>query len=160
MKTSILVSALFAIVFGMAGCIKDVNNGGCTDKLVTSEAAAMQTYANANGITATAHPNGMLFQVMDPGAGPIPLPTSRVFVKYTGKLVSSNAVFDAQTDPSKTGWVLQTLIPGWQEGLVNIKKGGRIKLIVPSSLAYGCRGYASIPGDAVLFFDIELVDVQ
>jgi FKBP-type peptidyl-prolyl cis-trans isomerase len=33
-------------------------------------------------------------------------------------------------------------------------------LIVPSALAYGCNGRAIIPGDAVLFFEIELVDVQ
>jgi FKBP-type peptidyl-prolyl cis-trans isomerase FkpA len=44
-------------------------------------------------------------------------------------------------------------------GLPLIKKGGVIRLIIPSSLAYGCNAAGSIPGDSVLYFEVELVDV-
>jgi len=51
------------------------------------------------------------------------------------------------------------LIAGWQIGLPLIHKGGEIKLIVPSSLAYGC-GNGPLPANSILYFDIHLVDVQ
>jgi len=66
--------------------------------------------------------------------------------------------FDQQTDASKTGWPLGSLIAGWQIGLPLIQKGGKIKLIVPSSLAYGCGG--NLPANSILYFDVHLVDVQ
>ena len=43
-------------------------------------------------------------------------------------------------------------------GLPLIKKGGHIKLVIPSSLAYGCSGYGTIPPNTPLFFDINLID--
>jgi hypothetical protein len=70
-----------------------------------------------------------------------------------------DACFDQQADSSKTGWILGSLIPGWQIGLPLIHKGGEIKLIVPSSLAYGC-GNGPLPANSILYFDIHLVDVQ
>ena len=70
-----------------------------------------------------------------------------------GTIFQSNAT----GDPASLG--LNQVIQGWQLALPLIKKDGVIKIIVPSSLAYGCAGYASIPGDAVLFFEIQLLDV-
>jgi FKBP-type peptidyl-prolyl cis-trans isomerase FkpA len=67
-------------------------------------------------------------------------------------------VFDQQTNAIKPAG-LGTLIAGWQIGLPLIQKGGEIKLIVPSSLAYGC-GNGPLPANSILYFDIHLVDVQ
>ncbi|MGB3162737.1 MAG: FKBP-type peptidyl-prolyl cis-trans isomerase [Chitinophagaceae bacterium] len=50
-------------------------------------------------------------------------------------------------------------IPGFQIGLQLIQKGGVIKMIIPSSLAYGCSGQGTIAGNSILFFEVELVDV-
>jgi len=52
------------------------------------------------------------------------------------------------------------VISGWQIGIPLIQKGGFIKLIIPSALGYGCRGTGPIPGDAIIYFDIQLLDVQ
>jgi FKBP-type peptidyl-prolyl cis-trans isomerase FkpA len=161
MKNKLLFSLLFAVIISMFGCIKGgTASGGCTDKLASSEAAAIQAYASANGIAATAHASGIYYQVVTPGTGPVASPTSKIFVKYTGRFISNNSIFDEQTNSTLTGWTLGGLIPGWQIGIPLIQEGGTIKLIIPSSLAYGCRGYNTIPGDAVLYFQIELVDVQ
>jgi len=40
-----------------------------------------------------------------------------------------------------------------------IKKGGKIKLLIPSALGYGSNAAGSIPANSVLIFDIELLDV-
>jgi FKBP-type peptidyl-prolyl cis-trans isomerase FkpA len=160
MKSNLLASLLFVVALSGTGCLKNAGSNGCTDKLVSSEVAAMQTYATNNGMTASTHSSGIMYQVINPGSGVTPTGTSRVFVKYTGKYISNNNTFDSQADHTQTGWFLNTLIPGWQIGIPLINEGGIIKLIVPSSLAYGCRGFAAIPPDAILYFEIELVDVQ
>jgi len=67
---------------------------------------------------------------------------------------------DQLSDPTRSGWTLSSLIEGWKIGIPLIKKGGRIKLIIPSALAYGCTGYASIPPNTPLYFDVTLTDVQ
>ena len=53
------------------------------------------------------------------------------------------------------------MIPGWDAGIAQFPKGSKGVLLVPSSLAYGQRGAgADIPADAILRFDVELVDIK
>jgi FKBP-type peptidyl-prolyl cis-trans isomerase FkpA len=52
------------------------------------------------------------------------------------------------------------VISGWDQGLVGMKVGGLRRLVVPPSLAYGSSRNSSIPPNATLVFDIELVSVQ
>ena len=52
------------------------------------------------------------------------------------------------------------MIPGWTEGLKHIKKGGKIKLVIPPALAYGKTGVPGIPANSTLVFDVELLDVK
>lgn len=155
-KFTLFLSFVIALTGGI-GCIKDT---GCQNKSVDSERAAMQSYATTNGITATAHSSGVYYQITNPGSGAVPNSNSRVFVTYTGKLLNGTQ-FDAGTTPvTGGGWLLSGLISGWQIGLPLIQKGGSIKLIIPSSLAYGCQGAGTIPANSILFFDITLNDVQ
>lgn len=145
-----------ASLFLLTGCLKDES---CQPKTVQSETATMLGYANANGITPTTHSSGMLYQIVSAGAGATPTATSTVTVRYTGKLMNGT-IFDSNATGSPISFGLNQVIKGWQLGLPLIKKDGVIKLIIPSSLAYGCTGYGSIPGDAVLYFEIQLIDVQ
>jgi FKBP-type peptidyl-prolyl cis-trans isomerase FkpA len=135
------------------------NSKPCTPRTVASEQATIEAYATANGYTMTQHSSGLYYQVTSPGTGAPPSATSKVFVTYTGKLLNGT-VFDQQSNSAATGWILNQLVTGWQIGLPLIGKGGSIRLIVPSSLAYGCADNGPIPGNSVLFFDITLVDVQ
>ncbi|MEO7922266.1 MAG: FKBP-type peptidyl-prolyl cis-trans isomerase [Chitinophagaceae bacterium] len=154
MKKTINVLLLSFLLFGAGSCIK---NEGCQDKTVLSEQATMNAYAASNGITATTHSSGLLYEITNPGSGPMPSPYSTISVKYTGKLLDGT-VFDTQTANAIT-FSLGQAIFGWQLGLPLIRKGGSIKLIIPSSLAYGCAGKSPIPSNAILYFEIQLVDV-
>ena len=154
MKRTILILLVSSLLFSGIGCIK---NDECQDKTVESEQATILAYASANSIIGTAHSSGIYYQVISPGSGPTPSLTSQVSVRYTGKLLDGT-VFDSQTG-TPVSFQLGGTIPGWQIGLQLIQKGGVIKLIIPSSLAYRCSGYAGIPGNAILFFEVQLVDV-
>jgi FKBP-type peptidyl-prolyl cis-trans isomerase len=54
---------------------------------------------------------------------------------------------------------MKLAIPGWDEGLLLLNKGARATFIMPSALAYGEQGFASIPPYTPLVFEIEVVDV-
>ena len=74
-------------------------------------------------------------------------------------MLLDGTVFDSHpTTPISS--LLSDMIQGFQIGLPLIQKGGTIKLIIPSSLAYGCNGIGAVPGNSILYFDVELTDVQ
>ena len=156
MKKIVLFVSAFCTLFISGGCIKD--NKACQEKTVASEDAAMLTLASANGISAPVkHSSGMYYNIVSPGSGATPTLTSTLKVNYIGKL-SNGTIFD-QTTNGPAVFQLNGVIQGWQIGLPLIKKGGIIDLIIPSSYAYGCTGRQTIPGYAILYFRIELIDV-
>lgn len=153
----ILLVILFA-VFTLCSCS---DNNGCIPIKPEAEEPAIQAYAAANGITATKHSSGLYYQVINPGSGPTPNLNSKIWVTYVGKHMDGT-IFDQASSPvTFPNSTLKDLIQGWQIGLPLIQKGGHIKLIIPSSLAYGCSTtYSSMPPNSILYFDIQLIDVQ
>lgn len=159
MNRLFLCLVLALVAFFPMSCLKS-NGSSCTPVSAKDDEPKLLAYATANGITPTKHPSGLYYQIIDPGTGATPGAGSRIKVKYTGRF-ADNAIFDKMDTPSAEGWVLNSLIEGWQVGIPLISKGGKIKLLIPSAMAYGCGGVSgAIPSNAVLFFDIELVDVQ
>jgi FKBP-type peptidyl-prolyl cis-trans isomerase FkpA len=151
----LLSLSLVIVLFAGDSCVKDAV---CMDKTVQSEQTEIVNYAAANGINATAHSSGLYYQITNGGSGPSPTAGSKVFIKYTGKLLNGT-IFDNQSS-APVSYGLNGMILGFQIGLPLIQKNGIIKLIIPSSLAYGCKGFAGVPGNSVLYFDVELTDVQ
>ncbi|HUR66213.1 MAG TPA: FKBP-type peptidyl-prolyl cis-trans isomerase [Chitinophagaceae bacterium] len=155
MKKLILIPFISLFLLTGTSCVKDKS---CVNKTVASEEGTMMAFATANGITATRHSTGLYYQIIAGGSGTVPNLSSTVSVTYTGKFLDGT-LFEQVGSPTALFPVSQ-FIPGWQVGLQQIQKGGSIKLIVPSSMAYGCKGYATIPGNTILYFEITLVDVQ
>jgi FKBP-type peptidyl-prolyl cis-trans isomerase FkpA len=155
MNKIIFSLCLSLIFFNFNSCVKDE---GCQNKTIQSEAGAIAAYAAANGISGITHSSGVYYQVTVPGGGVTPNPYSTVVIRYVGKLLDGT-VFDSQTTTNVT-LPLGSSIAGFQIALQQVQKGGTIKFMVPSSLAYGCNGYANIPGNAILYFEVQLIDVQ
>ena len=107
-------------------------------------------------------PTGLRCEVLKPGIGPHPRPGQIVVVEYTGRLLDGT-VFD-RTDNEPLHIQVGLVVPGWNEGIQHVAKGGRIKLYIPPSIGYGdenCSGViSSIPGGSVLLYDIRLLDIQ
>jgi FKBP-type peptidyl-prolyl cis-trans isomerase FkpA len=156
LKKISLISVLLLTIVGFPGCVKDKS---CKLKSVDSEAPQIQAYAAANGINATRHTSGLYYEIVSQGSGETANSNSKIIITYTGKFMNGQT-FDEQLTPNAAAWDLNGLIKGWIIGIPLIQEGGHIKLIIPSSLAYGCDQYYSIPGSSVLFFDINLIDVQ
>lgn len=100
---------------------------------------------------------------IEPGTGAQAEAGKTVSVHYTGKF-QDGKVFDSSisrgepiTFPLGQGRVIK----GWDEGIVLMKVGGKVQLIIPPELAYGERGAGGvIPPNATLVFDVELVAVK
>ncbi len=84
---------------------------------------------------------------------------STVRVHYTGYLLDGTK-FDSSVDRGKAfDTRLSQVVPGWTEGLLGMKAGGKRKLVIPAYLGYGNKGQGPIPANATLVFDVELLDV-
>ena len=102
------------------------------------------------------------------GTGVTAVTGSSVTVHYTGWFFDSSQPnqkgmqFDSSV--GGTGITLTlgagTVIAGWEQGLVGMKEGGVRRLVIPPSLAYGSRRYGSIPPNATLVFEVELMTVN
>lgn len=151
--------------FVFSGCLKQDKGCPYNDVAVTAPLAEQQTvetYLQANSITAVKHPSGMYYNVVTPGSGNKPGLCSVVSVGYTGTL-QNGSVFDQQ---NLISFDLGRLIEGWKKGLPLVAKGGRIRLYIPPTLGYGNTdvkngsGVVVIPANSMLIFDIEVFDVN
>ncbi|MBP6796054.1 MAG: FKBP-type peptidyl-prolyl cis-trans isomerase [Saprospiraceae bacterium] len=116
-------------------------------------------YISKNKLTAIRHNSGIYYIIKTEGTGNNPTINNTVTVHYKGYLTNGNQFDGTTTNPAT--FPLYNLIQGWQIGIPLIKKGGEIKLIIPSSLGYGSNSPSNaIPSNSVLVFDIQLVDFK
>ncbi len=99
------------------------------------------------------------------GTGPtLTSPSSTVTIAYVGALYSNGKVFDSSwKDEPSTHTITQAasgFVPGFEQGLLGMKVGGRRELIIPPSLAYGKKGQGSIPPNATLIFIVDLHSIS
>lgn len=126
-----------------------------------SEVSALESSLAANSVTATKHCSGLYYIIEVAGNGNSPDICSNVSVKYKGQLTTNGAVFDQATTP--VSFALNGLIEGWKKTIILLKPGGKIRMWVPASLAYGNReirdnsGNVIIPANTTLYFEVELV---
>ena len=116
------------------------------------------TFAKEKGVKKTE--SGLLYQVEKPGTGSAPKDSDTVVVNYKGTLTDGTEFDNSYTRGEPLSFRLDGVIPGWTEGLKHIKKGGKIKLVIPPALAYGKTGVPGIPANSTLVFDVELLDVK
>ncbi len=102
------------------------------------------------------------------GTGPGAANGNLLTVNYVGWLYDVNAAqnkgtqFDSSAVRGPFEFVLGAgrVIRGWDQGVVGMQVGGIRRLVLPPSLAYGSQGSGSIPPNATLIFEIELLGIQ
>ncbi len=107
--------------------------------------------------------SGLKYYDLEEGAGDSPQTGDVVSVHYTGWL-EDGTKFDSSLDrgaPFRFPLGMGQVIPGWDEGVATMKVGGKRQLLIPADLGYGEQGAgASIPPNAALIFEVELLDIQ
>ncbi len=144
--------------FFLAACGTDTDPGS-TEPLTNEDFA---DFLNVVLSAMTQTTSGLYLQDLEVGTGDEAVAGATVSVHYEGWLPNGTK-FDSSRDrnapfdfPLGDGFVIQ----GWDEGVVGMRVGGMRKLVIPPHLAYGQAGAPpSIPSNATLVFDIELLDV-
>lgn len=125
---------------------------------------AVETYAAALGVTIanmTRRTENLFVQDLVVGTGAEAIAGRVIRVTYTGWLISGSR-FDTNVGGAAFSFTLGAgqVISGWDQGVIGMKVGGKRKLVIGSVLGYGNQGQGSIPPNATLVFDVELLGVQ
>ena len=122
------------------------------------------------GLPAVTYPDGLKIIDLKVGTGAAAKAGENAEVQYTGWLTNCHQ-FDSSRSPGRTSFTFQIgqsqVIPGWDEGFLGLKVGGKRKLIIPPDLAYGAQGQTDqqtgatvIPANATLVFVVELLSLK
>jgi len=121
---------------------------------------------NPTATTTMPSENASSLQVTDEtiGTGAVAEAGDTVTVNYVGML-TDGTVFDASANHGNQGFTFTLgagqVIAGWDQGIAGMKEGGKRKLVIPPSLAYGNQAVGNIiPANSTLVFEVELLKVQ
>jgi len=132
--------------------------------LVGSLLPKSSTSSTSSSSVATATPLSQLgINDTQVGTGAAVKSGDTVTVHYTGKLRKTGVKFDSSLDSGKpASFVIGVgqVIPGWDQGLIGMKVGGKRTLEIPAALGYGAQAQGPIPANSDLIFDIELLDTK
>lgn len=105
--------------------------------------------------------SGLQYKVLVEGDGPQPGPHSRVKCHYRGWFVDGTEFDSSYKRGVPATFGLDQVIRGWAEGLQLMKTGSKYEFTIPAELGYGEVGMPGhIPGNSVLNFIVELLDVE
>ncbi len=128
----------------------------------TQESQLLQDYIKDNSITVKPTQSGLYIIFLKHGTGAKTIPGKKVTVDYTGTLLNGKK-FDSSVDRKKPfSFPLGggKVIPAWDETVAMLRVGDKVRILAPSYLAYGEKGYPGvIPPYSTLVFDIEVLSV-
>ncbi len=111
-------------------------------------------------------PGGVTIQDFVAGEGMPVLPGALVTLHFSGRVQDGERFQSTWAAGQPETHVLKDFLPGMQEGLVGMRKGGKRRLLIPAAMGFGDRGVSNdkdeiiIPPGSALVFDIELVNLQ
>lgn len=117
-------------------------------------------YQAENGVRedVTTTESGLQYEVLRAGDGATPTTDNQVRLHYRGTLVDGTE-FDSSYDGDPAVFPAGGLISGFTEALLLMQEGSHFRIVIPSEIAYGPGGSGSIPPNATLIFEIELLEV-
>lgn len=152
-----IIATLIAFIIGFA--MFSMANATTPEENKAAGAAFLAENGKKAGVVTTA--SGLQYQVITEGAGTSPGATDKVTVHYQGTTIDGKEFDSSYKRGAPITFPLNGVIAGWTEGLQLMKQGGKSRLFIPSSLAYGERGAGrDIGPNSTLIFDVELIKVN
>jgi FKBP-type peptidyl-prolyl cis-trans isomerase FkpA len=147
-----------------------VANESPVPSAAASASPGLDDFNTCNTISAVTYPDGLKVGDISVGSGDAAKAGENASVQYTGWLESNGSLFDSSRQAGRTPFTFQIgaaqVIPGWEEGTLGMKVGGKRCLRIPAPLAYGPQGQTdpqtgavTIPPNATLVFAIELLSL-
>ncbi len=116
--------------------------------------------SNAKRPNVTVLPDGLQYEILTRGTGPVPASTDTVKANYIGQLIDGHEFDNSYKRGQPLEIPVTGVIKGWVEALQMMPVGSKWKLYIPSELGYGDRGAGgAIPGGAALIFTVELLEI-
>jgi hypothetical protein len=146
-----------------------ISGAGTLNLLSVDEVYSNDIHLIYTASPASAQPARLTVNDTVNGSGSAAVAGQTLTVNYTGWLYNPSAPdfkgqqFDSSVGRSAFSFKLGAgyVIQGWDQGMVGMKVGGKRTLLIPSHLGYGTSGSgSSIPGNAALVFDVELVGIK
>ena len=117
----------------------------------------LEENAKKEGVQVTE--SGIQYQVISEGTGEKPAAADTVKVHYVGTLINGDEFDSSVKRGQPSTFPLNRVIAGWTEGVQLMPVGSKFKFTIPAHLAYGERATPTIPGNSVLNFEIELLEI-
>ena len=142
-------------------CLAALVFTSCGDDQLNKDLTIIEQFIAENNLTGVQQfDNGLHYIINEEGTADKPKLGDQVTVDYIG-YYTDGMLFDSSYEigtPLVSN--LNSLIRGWRQGLTLFGKGGRGMLIIPSELGYGSTPPAGVRENAVLVFEIVLIDFE
>ena len=148
-------SYIFTLIIGFVF----MSCGDSAEEIFEEDRAEIITYLEDNNLIddAIESSTGFFYIIDDAGnQGIVQGLNNTVTCNYKG-FFPDGEVFD---ENDNIAFTLGNTIEGWRQGIPLIGKGGSIQLFIPSVLGYGRAGTSGIPANQVIFFEVDLLDVE
>ena len=150
------ILGVFGGLIFLSGCGKD--DGFTVEEQMAIDIAAIESYLDNNGISTDLHESGIRFIISDQGEGRTPALGDVAVVKYDFNVLGSDEVAGfSEFGDSFT--ISDNLMRALFFMLQEIQVGGKITFYAPSGYCFGEASNSSIPPNANLVFNLELISV-
>lgn len=137
---------------------KDIDEAAAARKALSDQAAFLSKNIQDPRIWVTK--KGVQYLMLKEGTGIKPKLTDKVQVHYVGTLLNGTEFDNSVKRGAPMEFAVTSVIEGWQDLLLEMKVGEKVKAWIPSALAYGEAGAPPlIPPNALLVFEVELLQV-
>jgi len=161
-RTIVYISLIIYVVFH-SSCI-DSPVVERTEEIERAELEELITGLSEGGVDIDTTGLGIYYIVRVEGEGEPPVGGDTISIEYVGAFINGN-VFETSEDYYDDGiwefvYLEESLLPGLDEAISVIKKGGEIDAIIPSEFAYGETGYGPVSPYTTLIFNIKLHELK
>ena len=116
---------------------------------------------SVEGLTPVTTDSGLVYYDIKVGDGPQPLnEQTKATVHWSGWLEDGTLIGSSHSSGKPFTAQIDEVVPGWAEGVVTMKVGGKRRLEVPPELGYGATGAPRIPPNSKLVFEVELLSIE